>query len=67
MQVSVATLRAVTTWHCHTDKLVEILINPLTYEDHMMETQKGGGSGNKMALSYGKQGRLTANKNIAGT
>ena len=43
----------------HTYKSVEILTNP--------QTKKGGGSGNKKALSYGKQGRQTANENVAGT
>jgi len=32
-----------------------------------MKTRKVGGSGSKKALNYGKQGRQTANENIAGT
>ena len=39
---SMGTLRAATTLHRHTDKLVEILTNP-----HTIKTRKGGVSGSK--------------------
>lgn len=55
-----ATLEATATRHRYTDKSVEIHLSRPHVED-----KKGWGSGSKKALNYGKQGRQTANKNIA--
>ena len=69
MQVSMATLTAVTARHHHTDKSVDILTNPHTYsmcKGKTMKTRKAGQSGSQKALNYGKQDRQTGNKNIAG-
>ena len=51
-------------WHGHTDKSVEILSNPHTYQSHVMKTRKGG-SRSKKAANYGKHGRQTTNRNVA--
>ena len=69
VQVSMATLIAETTLHHPTDKAVEILTNPHTYQGQMIKMRKGGGSGSgsKKALNYGKQGSQTANENVAET
>ena len=69
VQVSMATLRAMTTRQRHTDKSVDILTNSHPYsmcKGNTMKTRKGGQSGSQKALNYGKQDRQTGNKNIAG-
>lgn len=38
MHVSMATLRAATTWHRHTDKSAEILTKPHTYQDYTIQS-----------------------------
>ena len=66
-QVSMATLRAVTTRHRHTDKSVDILTNPYTYsmcKGNTMKTRKGAQSGSQKALNYGKQHRQTWKKQL---
>ena len=62
--VPMATLRVATTQHCHTDKSVEILTNPHTYQDYMMKTRRGGGEGggSTKALNYSKHSRKTTNE-----
>ena len=60
MQVSMATLRTATTQHRDTDKSVEILTNPHTYQDYMMKTRRGWESGRKKE-------RKTGNENVAAT
>ena len=53
--IQLATMIAVSNWHQHTDKSVEIFTNPNTCRDHTMKTRKGGGSGSKKALNYWRQ------------
>lgn len=45
MQLSMATPREATTWHCDTDESVKTLTNPDTY----LRTQRGGKSGDTKA------------------
>lgn len=55
-----------TTWHCPTDKSVVILTNRHNNQGYTMKIRKGGESGSKKALNYGKQCRQTARKNVVG-
>ena len=67
VQVSMATQRAVTTRHCHTDKSVDIITDPHTYsmcKGKTMKTKKAGQSGSQKALNYGKQDRQTGKKQL---
>ena len=55
-----------TTWHCPTYKSVVILTNRHNNQGYTMKIRKGGESGSKKALNYGKQCRQTARKNVVG-